>query len=194
MELRLVFLKNNDAVCSKEILGSFLFCIAFSKKFFSLLHWQNSDQKNLKTTNDKMQQNCRQHFLCYSSTFPVREVNLSGNWLKSQKVFHFGSNPFQSCFFREELTSLHTSLWFKPSRNNFYVVTFLKNLVPLFHFVVCLKFLSTKVRKPRASRALALYEEVICDNYVPQWWVEFDDELSWLFTKRFRTFCLICRK
>ena len=22
-----------------------------------------------------------------------------------------------------------------------------------------------------------------CDNYVPQWWVEFDDELSWLFTK-----------
>ena len=25
-----------------------------------------------------------------------------------------------------------------------------------------------------------------CDNYVPQWWVEFDDELSWLFTNRFR--------
>ena len=23
-----------------------------------------------------------------------------------------------------------------------------------------------------------------CDNYVPQWWVEFDDELSWLFTNR----------
>ena len=23
------------------------------------------------------------------------------------------------------------------------------------------------------------------DNYVPQWWVEFDDELSWLFTNRF---------
>ena len=33
-----------------------------------------------------------------------------------------------------------------------------------------------------------------CDNYVPQWWVEFNDELSWLFTKRFRDFCLICRK
>ena len=26
----------------------------------------------------------------------------------------------------------------------------------------------------------------LCDNYVPQWWVEFDDELSWLFTNRFR--------
>ena len=23
-----------------------------------------------------------------------------------------------------------------------------------------------------------------CDNYVPQWWVELDDELSWLFTNR----------
>ena len=22
-----------------------------------------------------------------------------------------------------------------------------------------------------------------CDNYVPQWWVEFDSELIWLFTK-----------
>ena len=34
----------------------------------------------------------------------------------------------------------------------------------------------------------------ICDNYVPQWWVEFDDELGWLFTKEFKAFCLICRK
>ena len=25
----------------------------------------------------------------------------------------------------------------------------------------------------------------MCDNYVPQWWVEFNDELSWLFTNRF---------
>ena len=25
-------------------------------------------------------------------------------------------------------------------------------------------------------------------NYLPQWWVEFDDELSWLFTKRFILF------
>ena len=24
--------------------------------------------------------------------------------------------------------------------------------------------------------------EHLCDNYVPQWWVEFDDELSCLFT------------
>ena len=23
---------------------------------------------------------------------------------------------------------------------------------------------------------------LFCDNYVPQWWVELDDELSWLFT------------
>ena len=23
-----------------------------------------------------------------------------------------------------------------------------------------------------------------CDNYVPQWWVELDDELSWFFTNR----------
>ena len=25
---------------------------------------------------------------------------------------------------------------------------------------------------------------VLCDNYVPQWLVELDDELSWLFTNR----------
>ena len=30
----------------------------------------------------------------------------------------------------------------------------------------------------------------ICDNYVPQCWFEFDDELSWLFTKRFKAFIL----
>ena len=34
----------------------------------------------------------------------------------------------------------------------------------------------------------------LCDNYLPQLWVEFDDELSWLFTKRFRAFYLICWK
>ena len=33
-----------------------------------------------------------------------------------------------------------------------------------------------------------------CDKYVPQRWVEFKDELSWLFTKVFRAFYLICRK
>ena len=26
-----------------------------------------------------------------------------------------------------------------------------------------------------------------CDNYVPQWWVELDDELSWLLTNRLST-------
>ena len=31
-------------------------------------------------------------------------------------------------------------------------------------------------------------------NYLPQWWVKFDNELSWLFTKKFRGFYLICRK
>ena len=30
----------------------------------------------------------------------------------------------------------------------------------------------------------------LCDKYVPQWWVEFNDELSWLFIKRFRAFIL----
>ena len=34
----------------------------------------------------------------------------------------------------------------------------------------------------------------LCDNYVPQWWVEYDNELSWLFTKRIRAFYLNCRK
>ena len=30
------------------------------------------------------------------------------------------------------------------------------------------------------------FSKVQCDNYVPQWWVEFGNELSWLFTNRFR--------
>ena len=34
----------------------------------------------------------------------------------------------------------------------------------------------------------------VCDYYVPQWWVKFDNELSWMFTKIFRAFCLIGRK
>ena len=36
--------------------------------------------------------------------------------------------------------------------------------------------------------------QVKCDNYVPQWWVEFNNELSWSFTNRFRAFYFICRK
>ena len=31
-----------------------------------------------------------------------------------------------------------------------------------------------------------LHIKLHCDNYVPKWWVEFDDDLSWLFTNRFR--------
>ena len=34
----------------------------------------------------------------------------------------------------------------------------------------------------------------LCDSYVPQWWAEFNDELSWLLSKRFRASYLICRK
>ena len=33
-----------------------------------------------------------------------------------------------------------------------------------------------------------------CDNYVPQWWVEFDDALNWLFANTLRDFYPICRK
>jgi hypothetical protein len=40
------------------------------------------------------------------------------------------------------------------------------------------------------SWKLICMSNVICDNHVPQWWVEFDDELNWLFTKRFRAFYL----
>ena len=31
-----------------------------------------------------------------------------------------------------------------------------------------------------------MFMEHFCDNYVPQCWVELDNELSWLFTNRFR--------
>ena len=37
-------------------------------------------------------------------------------------------------------------------------------------------------------------EWLTCDNNVPQWWVELDNELIWLFTNWFRAFCLLCRK
>ena len=38
------------------------------------------------------------------------------------------------------------------------------------------------------------WSRLYCDNYVRQWWDDLDDELSWLFTKKFRAFYLICRK
>ena len=44
----------------------------------------------------------------------------------------------------------------------------------------------------------AIYDVWVTETIVtimcPKWWVEFDDELSWLFTKRFRAFYPICRK
>ena len=48
-----------------------------------------------------------------------------------------------------------------------------------------------------------LDSKTLCDNYVTimclngniaQWWLELNDELSWLFTKEPRAFYLICRK
>ena len=30
-----------------------------------------------------------------------------------------------------------------------------------------------------------------CDNYVLQWWVEFNNELGWLFTKEFKVFFIL---
>ena len=52
------------------------------------------------------------------------------------------------------------------------------------HLLFCLVFSTSPVGN--FSRILLVKQ--LCDNYVPQRWVEFDDELSWLFTKRFRTF------
>ena len=34
----------------------------------------------------------------------------------------------------------------------------------------------------------------MCDNYVPQRWDEFNDELNWLFSNRFRYLNVVCRK
>ena len=30
--------------------------------------------------------------------------------------------------------------------------------------------------------------EIYCGNYAPQWWVELNDKLSWLFTKKIQSF------
>ena len=76
------------------------------------------------------------------------------------------------------------------------------SLNPLNYFEVCIEF------KPNLIFGTWVYwksrcgwvcevrptKTHICDNYVPQCWFEFDDELSWLFTKRFRDFQIICRK
>ena len=38
------------------------------------------------------------------------------------------------------------------------------------------------------------HTDCFCDNYVPQWWVEFDDELSWLFTNKIQSFLSCLQK
>ena len=37
------------------------------------------------------------------------------------------------------------------------------------------------------TKVCCCFSRHICDNYVPQWWVELEDELSWLFTNRIST-------
>ena len=62
-------------------------------------------------------------------------------------------------------------------------------------------FLELRPEFSRKSRRLQFCVTIMCRNdelssmmsWVQQW-VEFNDELSWLFTTRFRTFYLICRK
>ena len=56
----------------------------------------------------------------------------------------------------------------------------IENLLLLSHFVSCWYFCCKNI----------VCNLNICDNYVLQWWVEIDDELSCLFTKRFRGFFL----
>ena len=43
----------------------------------------------------------------------------------------------------------------------------------------------TILLKKRYFSKSFLQSPVVCDNYMLQWWVEFDDEFSWLFTNRF---------
>ena len=38
--------------------------------------------------------------------------------------------------------------------------------------------------EPETEETSLLQDDNKCDNYLPQWWVEFDDESSWLFTNR----------
>ena len=74
---------------------------------------------------------------------------------------------------------------------SFFLKIFLiKNFGFLFPFFT----LNWKRLSNRGIPPLTQFFNNKCDNYVPQWWVEFDDDLSWLFTKRFRVFYLICRK
>ena len=50
----------------------------------------------------------------------------------------------------------------------------------------------TSPRKYSFCNKWACFSQNYCDNYVPQWWVEFNGELSWLFTNRLRTFYPKC--
>ena len=43
-----------------------------------------------------------------------------------------------------------------------------------------------KIQKKKSSSTLSTISFIFCDNYMPLWWDELDDELSWLFTHRFR--------
>ena len=45
-------------------------------------------------------------------------------------------------------------------------------------------YVQRSLRKPTILRWIQICIGYLCDNYVPQWWVELDNELSWLFTNR----------
>ena len=55
-------------------------------------------------------------------------------------------------------------------------------------------FLKRNVFHNLGSRYLSIQICLLCLTFLPQWWVELDDELSWLFTTKFRAFYLNCRK
>ena len=89
------------------------------------------------------------------------------------KMMPNASNGFYTCIAPIRMMSLKSSeeskvetIWF--SSGKLLYACFWQNFVCLFF-----KF------SPKRHQ-----NGVNCDNYVPQWWVELDDELSWLFTNR----------
>ena len=66
-----------------------------------------------------------------------------------------------------------------------YTIAFL--LLPLVFYLT--EFLMLRPEyEPTGLRKRIIVSTYLCDNYVPQLWVEFEDELSWLFTNKIQSF------
>ena len=113
--------------------------------------------------------------------------------------FQFLFNTKERCLIASQIHKVQRHFWFW--RNHLHPIWNPKSSSPKSIQVHiqqpkqhgCYHYWNLKKNVIKESK-LKQYPTILSVNFLPQWWVKFDDELSCLFNKRFRAFYLICRK